>query len=130
MKNNLIRIFYSAPAILTTIIIFIASSMEQPYMPDLGFDFTDKIFHFFAFFAYGAFVAMFLVVNFKNISLKQTVWTVLIIGSIYGASDEFHQYFVPGRMAGVDDWIADTLGTAFSLLLCKTIYYNVRKKLN
>lgn len=34
------------------------------------------------------------------------------ISAIYGASDEWHQVFVPGRMAGVDDWVADVLGAA------------------
>ena len=28
----------------------------------------------------------------------------------YGLSDEFHQRFVPGRFAGVDDLVFDTLG--------------------
>jgi len=32
------------------------------------------------------------------------------LGSLYGALDEVHQYFVPGRMAEVGDWIANTLG--------------------
>jgi VanZ family protein len=29
---------------------------------------------------------------------------------VYGASDEFHQYFVPGRQADVFDLMADSLG--------------------
>jgi VanZ family protein len=29
---------------------------------------------------------------------------------VYGASDEFHQRFVPGRTADVLDWLADSLG--------------------
>jgi VanZ family protein len=30
----------------------------------------------------------------------------------YGATDEWHQRFVQGRFATVDDWIADALGAA------------------
>jgi len=30
--------------------------------------------------------------------------------SAYGAVDELHQYFVPGRNCNVWDWLADTLG--------------------
>lgn len=38
-------------------------------------------------------------------------WLVaVLIASLYGVTDEYHQSFVPGRMAGLDDWVADTLG--------------------
>lgn len=36
----------------------------------------------------------------------------IIIGIIYGASDEFHQSFVPGRSASIWDLAADVLGVA------------------
>lgn len=39
------------------------------------------------------------------------------IASLYGASDEFHQWFVPGRSASVDDWVYDTLGAVVICLL-------------
>ena len=35
--------------------------------------------------------------------------------SAYGASDEWHQLFTPGRQASVDDWITDTLGGAIGI---------------
>ncbi len=34
----------------------------------------------------------------------------VIIGSIYAATDEFHQGFVPGRTPDIRDWSADTIG--------------------
>lgn len=34
------------------------------------------------------------------------------IASVYGAIDEFHQYFVDNRSSDVWDWVADTLGGA------------------
>jgi VanZ family protein len=34
------------------------------------------------------------------------------LSALYGASDEWHQHFVPGRFATADDWIADALGAA------------------
>jgi VanZ family protein len=36
----------------------------------------------------------------------------VVLASAYGASDEIHQSFVPGRDADVLDWVADTLGAA------------------
>jgi VanZ family protein len=41
----------------------------------------------------------------------------LIIVSAYGASDEWHQSFVPGRSSDVQDWIADTVGAAIGIAL-------------
>lgn len=32
--------------------------------------------------------------------------------SLYGASDEFHQLFVPGRMCDPMDWLVDTAGAS------------------
>lgn len=47
-----------------------------------------------------------------------TQWVFIltvVITSLYGISDEFHQSFVPGRTPDVYDWITDTLG---ALLAC------------
>lgn len=33
----------------------------------------------------------------------------------YGASDEWHQSFVPGRSSDAGDWIADTLGATVAI---------------
>lgn len=40
---------------------------------------------------------------------KRIIW-VLIISFLYGLSDEFHQWFVPGRFATFGDVLADSLG--------------------
>ena len=42
----------------------------------------------------------------------------VVLGAAYGASDEYHQTFVPGR-SGNDpgDWLADTIGTTAGVLL-------------
>lgn len=41
----------------------------------------------------------------------------LVIVSAYGASDEWHQSFVPGRMSDIADLVADTLGAALAIAL-------------
>lgn len=41
----------------------------------------------------------------------------LIFTSVYGASDEFHQFFVPGRTCEFYDWVADFLGSVFALII-------------
>jgi len=39
-------------------------------------------------------------------------FAALALGSLYGVSDELHQWFVPGRVPDVLDWTADTVGAA------------------
>lgn len=34
----------------------------------------------------------------------------VLIAAVYGVSDEFHQSFIPGRMASVSDIVADGVG--------------------
>jgi VanZ family protein len=46
-----------------------------------------------------------------------------MIGSLYGLSDEIHQYFVPGREASVMDLFFDSIGT----LIGTIIALNLRK---
>jgi VanZ family protein len=36
--------------------------------------------------------------------------------SAYGASDEWHQLFTPGRQSDLADWVADTLGGAMGVM--------------
>ena len=45
---------------------------------------------------------------------RKGVWMAIIAASIYGASDEYHQYFVPGRVCDWVDWVADTLGATLA----------------
>ena len=41
----------------------------------------------------------------------------LLMGVGYGALDEWHQSFVPGRDASVGDWVADSAGVILGLVL-------------
>lgn len=42
---------------------------------------------------------------------KKTLLFAVLIASLYGVSDEFHQFFVPGRVASVFDVFADVVGS-------------------
>jgi VanZ family protein len=45
---------------------------------------------------------------------RAAVWAV-VLASLFGATDEWHQSFTPGRHAGADDWAADTAFAAVAL---------------
>lgn len=48
----------------------------------------------------------------------------VIFCSLYGVSDEYHQSFVPGRLAETGDWLADTLGAAISTMILYRLQTN------
>ncbi len=60
----------------------------------------------------------------KNMTASQTALFTLIIGVLYGISDELHQAFVPGRYADAADVLADAVGILFG----STAFYFLRKQ--
>jgi VanZ family protein len=92
--------------------IFALSSMPEPPAPP-GID--DKTQHFVAYAGLGV------------VTLRATSGGVLTglragaalaawaVAALYGASDEFHQSFVPGRSADLLDLRADALGAAAAI---------------
>ena len=95
--------------------IFIQSSISQIEIPEIIFNWFDKILHFFAFGLLGLLTIRGLKQT-DNITLqKNYIWISLLICIVFGASDEIHQLYVAGRSATIADWIADILGIlAFS----------------
>ena len=52
---------------------------------------------------------------------------LLIIGAGYGALDEWHQSFVPGRDANLGDWMADVVGVMLGLMLFARFHSSSRE---
>lgn len=114
-KQHFFRfILYWAPVILYAGLIFALSSLSAvPEIPEK----SDKILHFFEYF----FFAFLLCRAFG----RERLWTlesrrfliVALIGSLYAASDELHQSYVPGRYASIYDWFADVAGILGMLTL-------------
>ena len=107
------------------VLIFVISSLEQPPLPMPEFEwFTiDKLYHFIEYAILGALVARALVKAKPVIVPSRLIWYVAAVFSIlYGASDEWHQTFVPGRFATFADWVADVLG-AIGGVLGVYLYY-------
>ena len=52
-----------------------------------------------------------------HMPLKKALIFALLCGSLYGVSDEFHQYFVPDRACDPFDWLTDTCGSLFGAWL-------------
>ena len=110
---------YWAPPLLYMALIFVVSSLEQPPFPMPEFEwFTiDKLYHFIEYAILGGLVARAFLKAKPSVVPSQLVWGLAAVLSIlYGASDEWHQTFVPGRLATVADWVADVLGSIAGVL--------------
>jgi VanZ family protein len=101
------------PALVVMATIFTASSLHGEEVPLPDFFGSDKVAHLSIY----ALLGFALSWRDNRRSLKNWDWQGLILGWLYGASDEIHQIFVPGRRAGMDDWIADAMGIALALLI-------------
>ena len=56
---------------------------------------------------------------------KKVFLLALCIGALYAASDEIHQYFVPGRACQIRDVLIDTCGVCTGALIWKGILKTV-----
>ena len=99
------------PALLWAGAIFWLSALPHPPTPGPDFPFKDKVGHGMLYCVFGWLLAYGLRRG-QNLSLPKSVILAILIASAYGASDEFHQQFVPNRTCDVFDWTADTLGAS------------------
>lgn len=65
-------------------------------------------------FGFLAYLWMTILQNYKTAGLYS-----LVISIGYSFLDEFHQYFIPGRYASLNDIIFDTLGIIFGIIVYK-----------
>lgn len=95
------------PAVLAATIVA-ASGQSKVTAPNIvGFD---KVAHFAVFGLLGTLVA-------RNGFVPRFGWLAVLLVSAFGASDEWHQSFTPGRSVEVADWMADTLGAALAVTI-------------
>lgn len=119
MRTNT-KLAYILP-ILAALAIFIASSFPGYEVPNMPIMLGDKIVHFAVYFVLGLSILISLVVDKNHWTNAKIIMMSIILGAIYGASDEFHQSFVPGRSVELLDWLADCLGVAFSSLFINQV---------
>ena len=74
-----------------------------------GVDVVSSTAHFCEYAVFGALLANALRCHMP---LRRACLVAVACASLYGASDEFHQLFVPGRMCDPMDWLVDTAGAA------------------
>jgi VanZ family protein len=119
-------IFLRLPALLIAGFIWFLSSQRILPQPK-GIFGWDKLQHLLAYGVLGVAVGLWVSPVFWKRRPALALLLTTLAGSAYGAIDEFHQYFVPGRDCNVWDWIADTLG-AFLGALAVMQYMRIENK--
>lgn len=114
------------PLFLYWIILFILTSL--PSGMAITTDVSDKINHFGAYGLLSVFLYSTLYFQNKFSILKKypALFTV-VIASVYGALDEIHQMYVPGRSAEFLDWIADFTGSIVAVLITRYLLEYIKK---
>ena len=101
-------------AVLASAIIFYESSL--PIRVPGNIPQLDKVVHFFLYFG--------LCMSYFNAATRggtrttaRLCWIVFLCAVAYGASDELHQHFVPGRTMDWQDLLADSVGAGAAIWL-------------
>lgn len=90
--------------------IFFASGGPGPDLPPV--EHADKVLHAAAYGGLAGLAAWALARGRLSTTTARMAITAWAIAAVYGASDELHQYFVPGRQSDWRDLAADAIGAA------------------
>lgn len=96
------------PLAIASLVIVASSRSRLATVPDIPH--LDKITHFVVFGLLGTLVGR------LGTGWRGAVGALLIVAA-FGATDELHQAFVPGRTPELADWLADTAGAATGIAL-------------
>jgi VanZ family protein len=110
-----IRVGYRWAAVVAwMVVIFVLSA--QSSLPDLtpGLPGLEEIGGHLA--AYGLLAGL-LWWALRGTGVRYPATVALVLAVLYGASDEFHQSFVPGRTMTVSDLLVDLIGASLVLVI-------------
>jgi len=98
--------------LILSIISYVSSipgSSMGTRLPWMSVAYHFSIFAIFAFFL--------LIILYKKKLVKKQIFVVLLISLLVAVLDEFHQYFVPLRSAGIEDILIDFSGSIIATIL-------------
>lgn len=112
---------YWFPVIFYCLVLFVQSSL--PSAENLTrFPHQDKVLHFVAYAVMGGLFSRALQVTQPSLGWFHISFFSICYTTLYGAGDELHQMFVPGRMADWNDLAADFVGGVFgAVCYCRVL---------
>jgi len=114
IQNIMKRISYWLLPVFWAFAIFLMSSQQGVSLP--SFPYSDKIAHLCVYIVFG-YLVMRALVKGHSVGTYNGVILSLVIGTIYGFSDEVHQTFVPTRSAEFLDLFSDMVGSFIGALI-------------
>jgi VanZ family protein len=94
--------------------------IDQPRIADAMHNFQHRAAHVLA---YGL---MGLLAWWATDGKPRAILMAIAITSIFGATDELHQSFIPGRRAAIDDWLLDTASAAAAIAITAKLQTTAR----
>ncbi len=111
-------LWYYLPPIVWALAIFVGSSIPSKDFPDLKIFSYDKLLHFGVFFVLAFLTYRALAHQRRYPLLAGRALLLTFIATVaYGATDELHQFLVPGRTPDFFDLAADSIGATCALLI-------------
>ncbi|MCK6612724.1 MAG: VanZ family protein [Ignavibacteriaceae bacterium] len=105
------------PLVVYWLTLLIATSIPSKSLPEISY--SDKTMHFLAYGGLSFLLTLAFMVQKKYPELRgYAVLAAITVATLYGALDEFHQSFIPGRNAEFLDWLADFAGSILGAYLC------------
>jgi len=108
---------YLLPPLLWAALIFWNSSQSDLTVPVTLFPHMDKLIHGGVYFILAGLIIRALSVFFQKKTFRKFALITTLLSAGYGATDEWHQAFVPGRSCDILDWVADIAGILLALFL-------------
>jgi VanZ family protein len=107
---------YQIPFFVWGFGIFVASSIPAEYFPNSPILSHDKLLHVIIFFGFALLLERALHHQDRLPMLaRRSHLATLVITVLYGAFDEVHQAFIPGRFPDKYDLLADTVGAVAAI---------------
>lgn len=104
---------YWLPALLFVSLIYMVSGRPN-LKPPVRLPFIDKVAHVCEYGVLGLLLARALRGTAPGMGhAERAIWAI-VCGVAVGASDEWYQSFVPGRLSSVGDVVADTIGVTLA----------------
>jgi VanZ family protein len=153
VKLNKFHIFVALTCVYAIFLFYLSSLSSLPGPPELGFlyelvhyledlglkfliypfyfayRYPDKFAHVILYMVFGLLLNPTLSSSKNEVLSEYAAPFSLLIGTLYGITDEFHQYFVPYRSASSVDLFADFMGLLFAQLFI-LIYFGIKRLLS